>query len=80
VDSRAGLDDLEKRKFLNLPGLEIRPVGRPAHSQLLYRLRYPGSCIIYVDVQKQFLESDMHVINLEKYSLILVAEPRNVLD
>jgi hypothetical protein len=29
---------------LPLPGLEIRPLGRPARSQSLYRLRYPGSC------------------------------------
>jgi hypothetical protein len=27
------------RKFLTLPGLEPRPLGRPAHSQSLYRLR-----------------------------------------
>jgi hypothetical protein len=44
VGSRAGLDVVEQRKFLNLPGLELRPLGRPAHSQSLYRLRYPGSC------------------------------------
>jgi hypothetical protein len=25
VDPRAGLEDLEKRKFLTLPGLELRP-------------------------------------------------------
>jgi hypothetical protein len=25
VDLRAGLDDLEKRKFFSLPGLELRP-------------------------------------------------------
>jgi hypothetical protein len=25
VDRRAGLDDVEKRKFLTLPGLELRP-------------------------------------------------------
>jgi hypothetical protein len=30
VGLRAGLDDLEKRKFLTLPGLELRPLGRPA--------------------------------------------------
>jgi hypothetical protein len=41
VDPRAGLDDLEKRKFLTLPELEVRPLGRPARSQSLYRLRYP---------------------------------------
>jgi hypothetical protein len=43
VGPRAGLDVVEKRKFLTLPGLEIRPLGRPARSQSLYRLRYPGS-------------------------------------
>jgi hypothetical protein len=29
---RAGLDDMEKRKFLTLPGLELRSLGRPAIS------------------------------------------------
>jgi hypothetical protein len=43
VDPRAGLDDVEERKFLTLPGLELLPLGRPARSQSLYRLRYPGS-------------------------------------
>jgi hypothetical protein len=32
VGLRAGLDDLEKRTFLTLPGLELRPLGRPARS------------------------------------------------
>jgi hypothetical protein len=36
VDPRAGLDNAEKRKFLTLPGLELRPLGRPARSQSLY--------------------------------------------
>jgi hypothetical protein len=40
VDPKDGLDDVKKRKFLSLPGLEIRPLGRPARSQSLYRLRY----------------------------------------
>jgi hypothetical protein len=30
VGPRAGLDDVEKRKFLNLPGLKFRPLGCPA--------------------------------------------------
>jgi hypothetical protein len=42
VDPRAGLDDVEKRKFLTLPGLELR-ICRPACSQSLYRLSYAGS-------------------------------------
>jgi hypothetical protein len=43
VDPRAGLNDVEKRKFLTLPGLQLQPLSYPAHSQLLYRLRYPSS-------------------------------------
>jgi hypothetical protein len=46
VGPRAGvdrLDDVEKRKFLTLPGLELLPHGHPARRQSLYRLRYPGS-------------------------------------
>jgi hypothetical protein len=39
----AGLDGMEKRKFLTLTGLELRPVGRPARSQSVYRLCYPRS-------------------------------------
>jgi hypothetical protein len=43
VEPRAGLDDVEKRKLLNLLGLKLRPLCRPARSQSLYRLRYPSS-------------------------------------
>jgi hypothetical protein len=43
VGPRAGLDYVEKRKFLTLPGLKLRPLGRPTRSQSLYRLRYLGS-------------------------------------
>jgi hypothetical protein len=32
VDPRDGLDDVEKRNFLTLPVLEIRPLGRRARS------------------------------------------------
>jgi hypothetical protein len=39
VDPRAGLNEMEKRKFLTTPGLELRPLGHPARSQSLYRLR-----------------------------------------
>jgi hypothetical protein len=38
VNPRAGLDDVEKKQFLTLPGLELRPLGHPARSQSLYRL------------------------------------------
>jgi hypothetical protein len=45
VDPRAGLDNVEKRKLLTLPGLELRPLGRPARSQSLYRLSYRGQLV-----------------------------------
>jgi hypothetical protein len=41
-----------ERKFLTLTGLEIRPFGRPARSQSLYRLRYPGSLYVIVYIVK----------------------------
>jgi hypothetical protein len=43
VDTTVGPGDMEKRKFLTLPGLEFRPLRHPARSQSLYWLRYPGS-------------------------------------
>jgi hypothetical protein len=48
VNPRTGLDDVEKRKFLTLSGLELRTLGLPARSQSLYRLRYPGCTYIQV--------------------------------
>jgi hypothetical protein len=42
VVPKAGIDYVEKRKFLTLLGMELRPFGRPARSQSLYRLRFPG--------------------------------------
>jgi hypothetical protein len=50
VGPRAGLDDVEKRKSLTLPRLELRPLGRPARSRSLYRLSYLGSLISKVVV------------------------------
>jgi hypothetical protein len=32
VDPRAGFEHVQNRKFLTLPGLELRPLGRPARS------------------------------------------------
>jgi hypothetical protein len=43
VDPRAGLDDVEKRKFLILRGLEFPPFGLPTRIYLLFRLPYAGS-------------------------------------
>jgi hypothetical protein len=38
VGPRDSLDDVEKRKLLTLPGLELRTLRRSARSQSLYRL------------------------------------------
>jgi hypothetical protein len=80
VDPRAGLDDVEKRKFLPLPELELRPLARPARSQSLYRLRYPGSfqnLVVFINSDGQI--SKYFVFQLFSYSpyayiLSLVAE------
>jgi hypothetical protein len=54
VGPRAGLDAVEKRKFLTLPGLELRPLGRPARSQSLYRLHYLGAQSLYSNRKKGY--------------------------
>jgi hypothetical protein len=59
VGLRTGLDVVEKRKFLTLPELELRPLGRPDRSQSLYRLRYPGSCA-YPKVPNENQENKMY--------------------
>jgi hypothetical protein len=56
VGPRNCLDDMDKRKILPLPELELRFLGSRARSQSLYRLRYSGSCLYlkyaYSSVQK----------------------------
>jgi hypothetical protein len=42
VGPRSGLDEVKKRTILTIPELELRPLGRPALSQSLYLLHYPG--------------------------------------
>jgi hypothetical protein len=37
---KAGLDDVERRKILPLPGLQLQPLGRPARSQSPHRSFY----------------------------------------
>jgi hypothetical protein len=46
VNPRTGLDGVEGRIFLTLPGLELQPLGRLARRQSLYRLSHPGSPFI----------------------------------
>jgi hypothetical protein len=54
-DPGANPDDTEKRKFLNLPGLELRSLARPALSQSLYLLLYGGS--------KSYINTEKHKEN-----------------
>jgi hypothetical protein len=44
VGPRDGLDDVEERKFLTLPGLELRPLDLPARSQSSYSYYKQNSC------------------------------------
>jgi hypothetical protein len=55
VDLRVGLADMQKWKFLPPPGAELRPLGRPARSQLLYRLSYPGAPLMWYVIKQNFI-------------------------
>jgi hypothetical protein len=65
VGPRTGLDDVEKRKFLPLPELELRPLGSPPRSQSLYRLRFPSS-FLFTDTGLNCMSS---VACIERISL-----------
>jgi hypothetical protein len=43
VVPRAGLDDVKKRKFFTIQGLELRLLSFPARRQSLHQVRYPVS-------------------------------------
>jgi hypothetical protein len=60
VGPRAGLDAAEKGIFLTLPGLELRPLGRPVHNQSLYRLRYPGTVLFKIPCIIVFFSNIYH--------------------
>jgi hypothetical protein len=63
VGLRAGLDDVEKSKFLILPGLEPRLLGRPARSRSLCRLRYPQNAVWSVESQQTFCLAELLTFN-----------------
>jgi hypothetical protein len=65
VDPRAGLDDVEKRQFLSLPGLEFRPLGLPARSQSLCRLSVSESESVRVRVTLQLTVSQSVYLGVE---------------
>jgi hypothetical protein len=79
LDLRVGLHHVEKRKILILPGLELRPLGHPARSQGLYRLRYPKKVkqyfaffnfkILYIWCKKNQRENCLLIyVDILKYS------------
>jgi hypothetical protein len=64
VGPRVGLDDVEKRKFLTLLGLELGPLGRPVRSQSQYRLRYPElNTYISLFVTQWDMKQNVSVVN-----------------
>jgi hypothetical protein len=74
VDPRAGLDDLEKRKFFTLPELELRPLSRPVRSQSLYRLRFVvGANKSEITAVQTFLVYIGLTVDLAELSLVCVA-------
>jgi hypothetical protein len=73
VDPRTGLDDVERRKFLPLPRLELRSLCPPARSQSLYRLRYPGSLLVAnVPIKGFDFENNPNIIPLRHAVLIFL--------
>jgi hypothetical protein len=57
VGPNVGLDDVENREFLTLPGLELQLLGRLACSQSLYRLlhtqvQYRLNRYIYINIHE----------------------------
>jgi hypothetical protein len=63
MDLKAGLDNLEERKFLILPGLELQLFSRPTRSQSLYRLRYHDELKRYTSRLKQSQEKEAGISN-----------------
>jgi hypothetical protein len=66
VGHRASLYYVKKRKFLTPPGLELRPLGSPARSQSLYRLRYPVSfvssiCLLHLNIFRRNIYAGIYV-------------------
>jgi hypothetical protein len=82
VDTRASLDELEKRKFLPPPGLKLRPIGRPVRSQSLYRLRYPSSFSIisrfYIQWNHNFVYKNDSVAVMYVESVARVCNTHNI--
>jgi hypothetical protein len=67
VGPRAGLDtQLRGRILLPLPGIEPQSSGRPARSQTLYCLSYPGSLLGLYIPKSGFIASHKATSDLDK--------------
>jgi hypothetical protein len=77
VDPRADLDDVEKRKYLTLPGLELRFLGRPAIMTALYRPPNSKGCVgIYeIYIHHTFRLYFSTQINISDFRHLLRAGP-----
>jgi hypothetical protein len=64
----AGPDDVEKRKFLAIPGLNSYPSAFHSRSQSVYRLRWPAPENASNKIRKAFLQcnSDLSVYRTRK--------------
>jgi hypothetical protein len=67
VDPRAVLDDLEKRKFLTLPELELRPFSRPPVAS-----RYTDYAILLIN--KQLISSLKSCLQFFIYKNVFVMD------
>jgi hypothetical protein len=59
----------------SLPGLELRPLGRPARSQSLYRLSYPGS---WRNIRGEETSSQSTTPRESENSLVTVSQEQNI--
>jgi hypothetical protein len=71
LDRRLGgpkrpMDDMKKLQFLTMPGLELRPLCRPATSQSLYRLRYSNSLSVRIIIRSIIKVTITERINQEE--------------
>jgi hypothetical protein len=60
----------EEKIIVTLPGLELRPLGRPTHSQSLYRLRYLFLKIILI--------MDFNDFFIQFFSRLFYLHPRSL--
>jgi hypothetical protein len=59
VGPRIAVDDVGKSKFLTLPGLEFRLLGRQARSQSLHQLRLLENYVLTIAYVKSQIATDM---------------------